>query len=389
VVASRAAVLLMLHESIGVSEASGRRPQARRGLVAAVAAVLFVLAPTFAGPVAADPVTDAKAKVAAAQRAANEAAARYESAQVRMAELSNEIDRLERGIAAGEIKAAGLRVIAQKRALDVYKGSGDAVPFLSLDSDPLDTLRREKLLDGANARDIAAVDALAQISDELDRQRAAVDARREEQAGALEEFRAETRRLQADLAAAQRAQAAAEEEARRAAEAARKAEEERQARARASESAGSSSAPASGSRPASAAASGRTAAGGLICPIQGPVSFVDSWGAPRPGGRAHQGVDLMSPRGTPNVAVVSGSISQKTGGTSGHGVYLSGDNGDLYYYFHLDAYEGGPRRVSQGDVVGYVGNTGDASGGATHTHFEIHPGGGGAVNPYAAVRAVC
>ena len=89
----------------------------------------------------------------------------------------------------------------------------------------------------------------------------------------------------------------------------------------------------------------------------------------------------MSPRGTPNVAVVSGTIRQKTGGTSGHGVWLHGDNGNLYYYFHLESYEGGPRQVSQGEVVGYVGNTGDARGGATHTHFEIHPGGGGPRQP--------
>jgi len=78
-----------------------------------------------------------------------------------------------------------------------------------------------------------------------------------------------------------------------------------------------------------------------------------------------------------------------TGGISGLGVWLYGDDGNLYYYFHLDRYEGGDRRVQQGDVVGYTGNTGDASGGATHTHFEIHPGGGPAVNPYPTVVAIC
>ncbi len=389
-------MLQMLFRSMDVPVAGGRRPRSGRAARLVVGAIVVGLASPLAAAsvAAADPVSDAKAKVSTAQKAANEAAARYEGAQVRMAELSNEIQRLEQQIAAGEQRAETLRVVVQRRAVDVYKGSGGALPFLEFEGDPLDTLRREKLVEGANARDNAAVDELAQINEDLERQRAAVDDRREEQSAALEQFRSETRRLQADLAAAQRAQAAAEEEARKAAEAARKAEEERQARERAAREARSvpSAAPPpspSGPAPSGRSSSGAAPAGGLICPISGSVSFVDSWHAPRPGGRLHKGVDLMSPRGTPNVAVVSGSITQKTGGTSGHGVYLRGDNGDLYYYFHLDSYAGGPRRVEQGEVVGYVGNTGDASGGATHTHFELHPGGGGAVNPYPAVRAVC
>jgi murein DD-endopeptidase MepM/ murein hydrolase activator NlpD len=119
------------------------------------------------------------------------------------------------------------------------------------------------------------------------------------------------------------------------------------------------------------------------------VSFIDSWGFPRATTGSHQGVDLMSPRGTPNVAVVSGEVKMMSGATSGLGVFLYGDDGNLYYYFHFDAWEGGSRRVQQGEVVGYVGNTGDASGGATHTHFEVHPGGGPAVNPYPTVAGIC
>jgi murein DD-endopeptidase MepM/ murein hydrolase activator NlpD len=362
------------------TEANAPAAPVRRRHRRALSAVAGVLVMAAAVPAGADPVGDARAKVADAQRAANAAAARYESAQVEMAKLSDEIDGLEQQIAAGEQRRVRLRVVAAHRAVEVYKSGGGAAPFLAIDGDPLDAVRRKKFLEGANARDDAAIDALAEVNDELDRRRAAIEVRREEQVAALEVFRAETRRLEADLAVAQRAQAAAEEEARKAAEAARKADEERQAREKATQSAGSQQ---------TTTPSGRGAASGLICPIQGPVSFVDSWHAPRPGGRLHVGVDLMSPRGTPNVAVVSGTITQKTGGTSGNGVYLHGDNGDLYYYFHLDAYAGGARQVSQGDIVGFVGNTGDASGGATHTHFEIHPGGGSAINPYPAVRAVC
>ena len=97
----------------------------------------------------------------------------------------------------------------------------------------------------------------------------------------------------------------------------------------------------------------------------------------------------MSPLGTPNVAVVSGNAVMRTGGNAGNGVRLYGDDGNLYYYFHLSAFEGSARHVALGEVIGYTGNTGDAAGGPTHTHFEIHPGGGAAVNPYPYVAAVC
>ena len=126
---------------------------------------------------------------------------------------------------------------------------------------------------------------------------------------------------------------------------------------------------------------------GIVCPVAGPTAYADTWGAPRSGGRRHQGVDMISPAGTTLVAVESGSVTMKTNNLGGNVVWLNGNSGTRYYYAHLSAWEGGSRSVSQGEVIGYVGATGNA--GVNHLHFQVHPGGGVAVNPYPYVRAVC
>ncbi|MEA3056776.1 MAG: hypothetical protein QOD30_2208, partial [Actinomycetota bacterium] len=86
---------------------------------------------------------------------------------------------------------------------------------------------------------------------------------------------------------------------------------------------------------------------------------------------------------------VSGSVRRHDNSLGGISYYLEGVDGNEYYGAHLDSYAGRTGQVPQGTVIGYVGNTGDARGGATHLHFEIHPGGGSSVNPYPTLRQYC
>jgi murein DD-endopeptidase MepM/ murein hydrolase activator NlpD len=127
--------------------------------------------------------------------------------------------------------------------------------------------------------------------------------------------------------------------------------------------------------------------GSFICPVAGPSAFGDTWGAPRSGGRHHEGVDMMSPYGTPLVAVVAGFAHYGPNALGGNSIWLNGADGNGYYYAHLSSYNGYSRPVHQGEVLGYVGHTGDTV--ANHLHFEIHPGEGPAVDPYPTVRQYC
>jgi peptidoglycan LD-endopeptidase LytH len=132
-----------------------------------------------------------------------------------------------------------------------------------------------------------------------------------------------------------------------------------------------------------------SAADGIVCPVAGPVHFVDSWGDARSGGRGHQGTDMMADYGTPTVAPVSGTVEHRGSSLGGLSWYLYGDDGDMYYGTHLSGYENeGAGWVEAGTVIGYVGDSGNAAG-TPHLHFEYHPGGGSPVNAYPLVAAAC
>jgi peptidoglycan hydrolase-like protein with peptidoglycan-binding domain len=130
-----------------------------------------------------------------------------------------------------------------------------------------------------------------------------------------------------------------------------------------------------------------------VFPVQGVCGFTDTWHDARSGGRLHLGVDVIAAKGKLLYAVADGTITKMywdaPGTLAGNGLRLTMDDGTYFFYAHLDSFADGiaeGTEVTAGQVIGTVGATGNA--GADHLHFEVHPGGGAAVNPYPIVKAV-
>jgi len=130
-----------------------------------------------------------------------------------------------------------------------------------------------------------------------------------------------------------------------------------------------------------------------VFPMLGPCWFSDTWKAPRSGGRQHEGVDIIAKSGTPIYAVSNGTITRifldRPGSLGGNAVRLTASDGTYFHYAHLSAFAEGTSlgaTVVAGQVIGYNGSTGSSS--TPHLHFEYHPGGGAAVNPYPLIKAI-
>jgi murein DD-endopeptidase MepM/ murein hydrolase activator NlpD len=301
-----------------------------------------------------------------ARRRANAAASEVFKAETRLSNVQSQLASLEAKQAATKARLTSLQGAAREDALNRYmRGSSRPVPF---DLDPADASaggRATALAEIVAAGSSDAVDEYRAAAEDYDRDEAKLLATRKSAADAVAGYRAKVRSANAELRRLQslEAERIAREKAKRA---------------------------AAGRRGSRSGAGLVIGSGDWICPVQGPRAFGNDYGDPRGGGRRrHQGNDILAPRGTPVVAPVAGTASQHDNRLGGHAFYLHGADGVTYYGAHMDSYSSNYGRVAAGTVLGWVGNTGDARGGPTHLHFEIHPGGGGAVNPYPTLRRYC
>ncbi len=113
--------------------------------------------------------------------------------------------------------------------------------------------------------------------------------------------------------------------------------------------------------------------------------ITNSWGSPRSGGRSHQGVDIFAPRGTPVLSATEGIVIRVgTNRLGGQVINILGPGRQMHYYAHLDrhgSFEEGDA-VYPGNIIGYVGNTGNAQTTPPHLHYGIYDPIQGAVNPW-------
>ena len=343
--------------------AASVRPVIRAIAVASVALV---------GATVAVPAAGAEVEGLSEARAAAQAATQQLSdAEGRLGALELEISRTEHEAEAAEAELEELRAQLQAYAVGQYTTLGD-VPSIT-DEDPNRQARANAMARFVTQGNADVVDEYRATRDDLDAASEELDELRAEQEQVIEDLSAQREALEAELARLEELERARIAEERRKAEAAARAEEAaRLARQQEADDAGSGG----GNTP-----SGPIASGPWVCPVQGPRSFVNDYGDPRSGGRRHQGIDIMSPTGTPVVAPVSGTVTHRSVSLGGLSFYLSGSDGQTYFGTHLSAY-GNAGSVAAGTVIGYVGSTGNAS--TPHLHFEIS-----GQNPYGTLARYC
>jgi murein DD-endopeptidase MepM/ murein hydrolase activator NlpD len=304
----------------------------------------------------------------------------YQAVTAELADLTYKVTQLFDRIESYEADARSLKDLSYERAREAYMNGGTGVLDFIFEVDSFNELMTsQEVLDRAASRDVAVADQLLATQREMERLRETLVVDQERVA----ELRLRAEGLVArldELYAAAEVQVENADAEYRLAVVALENERRRQRLAELERLRGAAAGVPIESLP------------GFICPVQGGASFINDWGFPRSGGRRHKGNDLFAPRGTNLLAVADGSVRLDTSHLGGISVWLTADYGARFYYAHLDGYPAGlasGQRVSTGQVVGFLGDSGNARGGSPHLHFQIHPGGGAAANPYPANAAVC
>lgn len=390
--------------------------------MAAGVLVLSVALPAVA-QVTDDDIDRARSEVNEMVAESQELGDQVQAAYARQLELEHEIGTLEQSIDYARLQLADAEQRLEEVAVELYMGSTSVAPIALLFNATDDEYEASlEYLREVSGTEDEVIDQLRAFRNELDRQTSRLaDAAAEQEvvSAELEQLVAD---LTEDLAAAQLVYDQLVEQQRQEEEERRRQEEERrrqeEARRRAEEEArratsttttttlppstttstpGATTTTDPDSTTTTTSATTTTTAppppsGNGACPVAGAVSFSDTWGAPRSGGRTHEGVDMIAARGTPLAAIYDGRIRRiSTGTLGGKSLWIRADNGDEFYYAHLDDYANISvgQRVSEGEIVGYNGSTGNAPSWLPHLHFEFHPGGGAAVNPYPLVKSIC
>jgi len=369
------------------------------------------------GQVTPNDIAEAEAELAALRAETDQLAVRYETALGRFAVLETQVAGLEAALQESQIRLRTTRQLVRERAVELYiESSSSQISLLFVEGLSGGIEVALGYLEELGSSETELLRDLEVIKTEYERQLAELQSARSEQETVVAELDVVRAQLSARLETAQNAyvalvaQRAAEERARAEEEARRQAEEA--ARLAAEEAARVAAATtttiATGAETSTTVAGETTTtvasettttaapaplAAGQVCPVNGFTSFTDTWGAPRSRGRSHQGVDMLGARGTPVVAIESGTIRRMgSGGLGGISIWLTGPSGNQFYYAHLEAWADGLRAgqsVQVGELIGYMGTSGNAPEYIPHLHFEHHPGGGAAVNPYPLVKGLC
>jgi murein DD-endopeptidase MepM/ murein hydrolase activator NlpD len=386
-----------------------------KGLLRAGAVLTLIVAlatPAFA-EVSQDDVDQAARRLQQLRQQSDTLVAQYEDAWARSELLTDQIQSLTDLVTNSQVGIGIAEGKVEDRAVEMYmNGTGTEIftAFLLSGGGSASI----GYLEETAAADQQIVNDLATLRQSYQRQLDDLETARTEQDRVTEDMQTLANQVLEQMGSAQAAydvlkeararQLAEEEAARKAAEqeAARKAAEEEAARraATSTTTVPVTTNPASTTSTTSTATTATTTttttplpAGSQVCPIDGFTTFSDTWGAARSGGRTHEGVDMMAQRWTHVVAIESGTIYQiRVGGLGGRTIWLHSDSGDSYYYAHLEAWADGltkGQRVEAGELIGYVGSSGNAPDWLPHLHFEYHPDRGVAVNPYPLVKSLC